>query len=146
MSDGPQGLTHSYMDFAGLGQLRSRAEQDQQGAVREVAQQFEAYFLQEIMKSMRATVENGGLVDSNAVSTYQDMMDKEVAQSMAKGRGIGLADMMVSQLAKAPASAQAALAQHPSASLSLQAKPMALPEGPDRGMALPADTTRRSLK
>jgi len=74
------------------------------------------------------------------------MMDKEVAQSMAKGRGIGLADMMVSQLAKAPASAQAALAQHPSASLSLQAKPMALPEGPDRGMALPADTTRRSLK
>ena len=146
MTTGPQSLDSSYMDFAALGELRSRAQADQKGTVREAAQQFEAYFLQEIMKSMRATVENGGLVDSNAVSTYQDMMDKEVAQQMAKGKGIGLADMLVSQLSPQPPSAQAALAQHPGAGMSLQAKPMTLPTANTPGMPVPVDSVNRSLK
>jgi flagellar protein FlgJ len=45
--------TSSYLDFDGLGQLKGQARQDAKSAIRETAQQFEALFLQMMMKSMR---------------------------------------------------------------------------------------------
>ena len=135
---------NTYLDFNGLGQLRAQAERDERGAIKQAAQQFEAYFLQEVLKSMRATVENGGLVDSSAMNTYQDMMDKEVAQSMAKGQGIGLANMLVAQFDQKH-STQANLAQHPGASFPLNAvQPMPL-EKP-QGLPMPKDPVNRKLK
>ena len=58
----------SSYDFAGLGELKARAASDRSddAAIKKAAQQFEAMFLQMMMKSMRATVEKGGLFDSQA--------------------------------------------------------------------------------
>ena len=135
---------NTYLDFNGLGQLRAQAQLDERGAIRQTAQQFEAYFLQEVLKSMRATVENGGLVDSSAMDTYQDMMDKEVAQSMAKGQGVGLANMLVAQFDQQHAT-QANLAQRAGTSFSLQPKAMGLDEA-QKAMPMPTDPVNRSLK
>lgn len=138
---GPNG----YLDFQGLTRLRSQAQKDERAALEQAAEQFEAYFLQEVLKSMRATVENGGLVDSSAMDTYQDMMDKEVAQSMAQGQGIGLAKMLVSQF-DARYSTQAQLAQHPGATFELQPDVSMPLEDTVKGMPMPVDPVNRSLK
>ncbi len=96
MSD--MALPSSYLDFNALAKLKGEAAHDPGKAIRKTAEQFESYFLQQMMKEMRATIEKSDMVDSNAMDTYQDMMDKEVAQQMVRRGGIGLANMMEKQL------------------------------------------------
>ena len=43
----------SHLDFSGLGELKAKAKQDQEGAAQEVGRQFEAMFVQMIFKSVR---------------------------------------------------------------------------------------------
>ncbi len=43
----------SYMDFSGLGELRGKAAQNQDKALKETAQQFEGIFIQMMTKSIR---------------------------------------------------------------------------------------------
>lgn len=136
---------NTYLDFNGLNRLRAQAQRDERAALGQAAQQFEAYFLQEVLKSMRATVENGGLVDSSAIDTTQQMMDKEVAQHLSKGQGVGLARMLVTQFDR-QLSTQEQLAQRPGAAFDLKAAPKALPLQPQGGLPLPTDPVRRSLK
>lgn len=88
-------LTQSALDFEGLGKLRAQARQDEKVAVRQTAQQFEALFIQMMMKSMRESVckdEEGG---SEGESTFEAMFDREVAHKMAQRNSLGLADMLV---------------------------------------------------
>ena len=90
--------TSSYLDFDGLGQLKGQARQDAKGAMRETAQQFEALFLQMIMKSMRESIVKSELSESNTMETFEGMFDKEVSVQLAKKNSIGLADMLVKNL------------------------------------------------
>lgn len=82
-------------DFQGLAQLRHDAAVPSQDTAREAARQFEALFVQMMLKSMR---------DANAVlgesqdTTYQEMFDQQIAMEMTRGRGLGMADMMSRQL------------------------------------------------
>ena len=67
--------------------------------LKELAQQFEAIYLQQIFKEMRNTVPNDGLIErSNADDVYTQLQDAEAAQKMAEQGGIGLADLMLKQL------------------------------------------------
>ena len=43
----------SYNDFSALGELRGKAQRNEAGAMRESAEQFEALFIQMMLKSMR---------------------------------------------------------------------------------------------
>jgi Rod binding domain-containing protein len=92
----------SYHDFSGLMGLKGRAREDGQGetALRAAAQQFEAMFLQEMMRNMRDASFKSDLLESGAISTFEGMFDKEVSMQMAKKGGMGLADMMVQQMKK----------------------------------------------
>ena len=47
------GVVSSHNDFQGLAKLRAKAQEDQMSAAREVGQQFEAFFIQMMLKSMR---------------------------------------------------------------------------------------------
>ncbi|MBR1737801.1 MAG: rod-binding protein, partial [Firmicutes bacterium] len=62
--------------------------------------EFESYFLKEMIKAMRRTVDKSDsfIPQSNAEEIFQDMLDDEYAKSSAKGSGIGLAKMMYEQL------------------------------------------------
>lgn len=100
MSDLSTTNSASYLDFGALGRLKGEASRDPNQAVRQTAEQFEAYFLQQMMKSMRDTVEKSDLVESNNMEMYQDLMDKEVAMKMVKRGGIGVANMLEKQMLK----------------------------------------------
>ncbi|MEC8022077.1 MAG: hypothetical protein VX179_08870, partial [Pseudomonadota bacterium] len=54
-------VARSSLDFGAYGALRAKAQRDQGAALQETAQQFEAMFLQMVMKSMRATVTKSDL-------------------------------------------------------------------------------------
>jgi len=96
--DNAIGNTRSYLDFEGLGQLKGQARQDAKSATRETAQQFEAMFIQMMMKSMRESVMKSDLSENAPLETYQGMFDKEVSMQLAKRNSIGLADMLVKNL------------------------------------------------
>ena len=68
--------------------------------LRQECRQFEAIFIQQMYKSMRKTVPDGGLLPkSMAVDTYQQMYDSEMAKKTAAGGGMGLGLAMYKQLA-----------------------------------------------
>lgn len=88
-----------YTDLNGLAQLRSQAGKPTQGTIKEVAAQFEAVFINMMLKSMRdAKVTDEGLFDSQEGNLYQEMFDKQVSLDMAHGKGIGLAETIIRQL------------------------------------------------
>jgi flagellar protein FlgJ len=67
--------------------------------LKELAQQFEAVYLQQIFKEMRNTVPEDGLIErGNADDVYTQLQDAEAAKKMAEQGGIGLADLMLQQL------------------------------------------------
>ena len=78
-----------YTDFSGLTELKSRSSRDAPGARKEVAKQFEALFIQMMLKSMRDAGLEG--TDSDQIKFYQEMFDKQIALSLAEGKGMGLA-------------------------------------------------------
>ncbi len=86
------------LDSRGLEALKMQARQDPQAALKGVSQQFEAVFLQTLLKSMRQALPGGGLLDSDQTRTYVSMLDQQMAQSLS-AKGIGLADVMLRQLA-----------------------------------------------
>jgi flagellar protein FlgJ len=88
----------SYLDFNNLGRLKGQAAKDGKSAVRETAQQFEALFLQMMMKSMRDASFKSDLVESQAKDTFEGMFDKEVSLAMAKKNTLGLADMLIKNM------------------------------------------------
>jgi flagellar protein FlgJ len=80
-----------------LDQLRSQATRSPEKALKGAAQQFEALFLNTLLKSMRDASSGDGLFDNEQTKLYTSMLDQQFAQTLSK-RGIGLADMMVKQL------------------------------------------------
>lgn len=85
-------------DFSQYGVLRQGAEQNDPAVLREVAGQFEALFVQSLLKNMRAGELAEPLFGSDQQDMYQEMMDQQLSLSMSRGRGIGLAEMLVRQL------------------------------------------------
>ena len=117
----------SSLDFAGLGALRGKAQQKSDKATRETATQFEAMFIQEMLKSMRATVEKNDLTGSDAEEQFTQMYDRELAQSLAKRNMLGIADMIVKAVERNNA---------PAPDFKAKAEPMPL-NPPQQGFALP---------
>jgi flagellar protein FlgJ len=89
-----------YNDMGALADLRGRARANPNEAVEEVAQQFEALFIQMMLKSMRDAVEDGGLFGSDQLDTYEQMADQQLALDMSAKGGIGLAEALVAQLSR----------------------------------------------
>jgi flagellar protein FlgJ len=72
-------------DARSLDALRSRAAADPKAAVRETARQFEALFMQELMKSMRATTLAGGLGGDETAGAQMgtEMLDSQYASQLS---------------------------------------------------------------
>lgn len=98
MSELSTTVPRTYLDFQGLAGLRGEAARDPDKAIRKTAEQFEAHFIQQMMKAMRESVEKSDLVDSGNADMYQDLMDKEVSMQMVRRGGMGLADMLEKQM------------------------------------------------
>jgi flagellar protein FlgJ len=72
-----------------------------QGRLAKACADFEAIFVQQLFKTMRASVPESNLLDGGrAEELYTSMLDQRVAEQMAQGQGsIGLAKQMRNNLA-----------------------------------------------
>ncbi|MGL4711199.1 MAG: rod-binding protein, partial [Shewanella sp.] len=95
-----------FLDLGSLDNLRAQAQKDEQGALKEVAKQFEGIFVQMLMKSMReanAAFESDSPMNSQYTKFYEQMHDQQMSIELSSQGGLGLADVMVKQLSpKAP--------------------------------------------
>ena len=87
-----------YTDLSGFAQLKKLARENSPAALKEVAQQFEAVFMQMVLKSMRDANLGEGIMDSDQTKFYQQMFDQQLALELPKRQGLGLADTIVRQL------------------------------------------------
>ncbi|SER11925.1 flagellar protein FlgJ [Nitrosomonas sp. Nm51] len=87
------------IDSKNIDDLHLLSKQDSKKALHQAAQQFEALFLQMLIKSMRDATLKSGLIDSQQTQFYTEMYDQQLAQTMSS-KGIGLADIMVEQLTR----------------------------------------------
>ena len=94
--------SNSYVDMQQLTALRREAGRDPSQALEKVAKQFEALFIQMMLKSMRdAGADENGLFENDQTRLYQDMYDKQISLNLSdSGNGMGLAKLLVQQLQK----------------------------------------------
>ena len=109
-----------FADFQGIAALKNDAKAQAPTALKEAARQFESLFTQMLLKSMREANKSFGedsLFGSDQADMYQDMFDDQIAMQLSKGKGLGLADMLIKQLAggvgAAPAVSEAPKPQTP---------------------------------
>ena len=70
-----------------------------EGELRKVSQEFEAIFIAYMLKVMRETIEESGLMKEGFGKTiYTEMFDQEVAQSLAKRGTLGISDLLYRNL------------------------------------------------
>lgn len=67
--------------------------------LKKAATEFESYFLNMMFKSMKKTVVPA-VEKSNAQKTFEEMMEQQVCDKIAKSGGIGFADMIYKNLEK----------------------------------------------
>jgi flagellar protein FlgJ len=84
-------------DGASLEAIRRRAGDDPRGAVREAARQFEALFMQELLKTMRASTMATGMLDNSGSELGTQLLDSQLALQMTGLPG-GLAEAITRQL------------------------------------------------
>jgi len=85
------------LDTNSLNGLKNSAKAGTPAAMKEAATQFEAMFINMMMKSMRDATPQEGMLDNQQTKTFTTMLDQQTSQNLAK-RGVGLADVLVRQL------------------------------------------------
>jgi peptidoglycan hydrolase FlgJ len=99
-----------YADPASLAALKREASAQTPEALRETARQFESLFTNMMLKSMRDASGEDSLFGSDQQDFYQDMFDQQLSAQLSKGKGLGLADMLVRQLMQGAGTASEAVA------------------------------------
>jgi flagellar protein FlgJ len=67
----------------------------------DACKQFETVFVNIMMKNMRNTIHEDGIIKkSNGREIFEGMLDEKLAEESSKGQGIGLAKSMYKQMAK----------------------------------------------
>ncbi|HVO48099.1 MAG TPA: flagellar assembly peptidoglycan hydrolase FlgJ [Steroidobacteraceae bacterium] len=102
--------TPVYTDLAGLTALKRGAANHDPAAIRKVAEQFESLFTRMMLKSMREATGPDPMFGSDQQQMYQSMADDQLSVQLSRGRGLGLADMLIRQLQKMGVSGAAAAA------------------------------------
>ncbi len=77
--------------------LRARAASDPKSAIRAAAKQFEAMFMQQLMKSMRESSMASGMLENSGTQMGTEMLDTQFANKMTGLPG-GLGDVIARQL------------------------------------------------
>jgi peptidoglycan hydrolase FlgJ len=87
------------LDVQGFDTMRAQAAAAPQQSLKTVAKQFDAVFLQMMLKSMREATPQDGPLDSRDGAQFTSMLDEQLAQSMST-KGIGVANALISQLSR----------------------------------------------
>ncbi len=87
------------IDSSGLNDLKLSAKEDSPEAIKGVAKQFEAIFMNMMLKSMRDATPQDSPFDSEQSRQFTAMLDQQLSSSLS-AKGMGLADVLVRQLSK----------------------------------------------
>ena len=98
MIDQNSKLASVYTDFSGLNKLKSAAAKDTPESRLETAQQFEALFIQMMLKSMRQASQGDELLGGQQMEMSRDMYDQQLAIDLASKGAIGIADLVMRQM------------------------------------------------
>ncbi len=133
------------IDVNSLAQVRRQAREDPSAALKTASQQFEALFLQMVLKAMRDATPQEGMFDSEQTRLYQSLLDQQLAQSLATRGSSGLANLIERQLARGLPTMPAAGEELPVGPLQLRTIPATQPLTPalsplggERGNDVPA--------
>ncbi|TXI88741.1 MAG: flagellar assembly peptidoglycan hydrolase FlgJ, partial [Burkholderiaceae bacterium] len=102
-------------DTKSLDGLRHAARDNSPESIKAAATQFEALFVNMMLKSMRQAGGQDGMFDSEQSKTYTAMLDQQLSQKIAS-RGLGLADALVRQMSNNAVS-EAVQAESPTTAL-----------------------------
>lgn len=86
-------------DIGALQKLKNQAKEDPKAALLPVAQQFEALFVQEVLKESRKVQVDDGFMDGDQSDFYKSWHDEQLAQHISAKGNLGFADKIVEQLA-----------------------------------------------
>ena len=88
-----------YNDLGGLASLKARSNGgDESGALKQAAKQFEAIFLNMMLKQMREASFGDPLFDSDAGDSYRSMFDQQLALNLSENGSLGIAGLIERQL------------------------------------------------
>lgn len=95
----------NYFDLNALNSIRTQSnkadEAAQEDALNAAAKQFEAIFMQMLLKSMRQAqevLESDSPFNSQSTKFYRDMHDQQLAVELSDNGSLGLSDLIVRQL------------------------------------------------
>lgn len=86
-------------------QLKELARKDKQAGLKVAAKQFESFFVDSLMKSMRQATKAIGesqYFHSHDADFFQQMFDQQLSQNIVQGKGLGISKMIETQLAQDP--------------------------------------------
>jgi len=93
------------LELTGLNAIRQQSKEtdgeSKKAALQEAAQQFEAIFMQMLLKSMRKAeevLESDSPFNSQSTKFYRDMHDQQMAVELSSNGTLGLTDLIVRQL------------------------------------------------
>lgn len=90
-----------YSQLNSLQDLKGLNKKNPEQALQKTAKEFESLFTHMLLKSMRAAnqvFKEGNYFNSNETQFFEEMLDSQLSVELSKGKGIGLADMLIKQL------------------------------------------------
>ena len=65
--------------------------------LKEISNQFESIFINQILKQARKNKIENGLFDSEAISTFNSMIDEQYSEILSKKTNFGISDALFNQ-------------------------------------------------
>jgi peptidoglycan hydrolase FlgJ len=91
----------SYLNQDALNSVKAMGRDKDPQAIKEVAKKFEAMFVQQMLKSMRAANDvfaEGSYFNSDESRFHRDMMDEQLVLNLTSGQGMGIANQLYQQM------------------------------------------------
>jgi len=126
-----------------LSSLRSAAARDPKAAVKEAAKQFEALFMQELMKSMRQATMASGMMDNEGTQLGTEMLDTQFAAKMTGLKG-GLSEAIARQLERQMGLAEEARKTSPQINTVSQRTPLRPPASAQEFVAMHTEAAKNA--
>jgi flagellar protein FlgJ len=96
-----QQIKDSVLDANSLNNIKAMGRDQDPQALKEIAKKFEAIFVQQMLKNMRAANEvfaEDSYFSSSEMQFHQDMYDQQMSLELTNGHGLGLADALYKQM------------------------------------------------
>ena len=90
--------TDFFLNFQQFGDMKLRARENSDDAAAAVARQFEGLFVQQMLSAMRSASSIDSTQHSSYMDFYQEMYDKQLAQTIAGQDRLGVAKMIMQQI------------------------------------------------